>query len=460
MPDADALTALGQKLTAALISAYSSSDANAALVFLPGGITVPNDIVQTGMVNPAQMGTFLQLNFDSPFVISPSECAVHGRDSSHGTASEIYMIAASSAQPFGSPSDPSWKRINAEIAAAQRNVGSPLAQGGLVCEPDDWVLPSNTGYWTTFDSTQTQAPPPPPPGGGTPRPPIRIINPHLWAMRIVPQPAAPAPQVVAAPPQALHVQPAALHMTVARAPMMMHPIEFQPHPPPPPPSPPPPPPPSTSITVSLQHQCVTLGYLAGGVPWWDSVFLSDSGWYIPGMSRGALLPAPKPTAASTDLAYGLPVALIVVQGLTVSGNWSGDTGTITSLGPFSLQGAIPKTGSGGTITLSRPGMQVIGLLCSQLPVLPPADEPAAPPAPVPAATPQDATQIDAAAPAQSTATPPASTPPPAAAPADATQPGSAGAAQSAATSDSSGAGSTPAATPADPAPTGTTTPSA
>ena len=80
MSDADQLAAIGQKLTAALTSAYSSTDPNAALVFLPGGVSVPADLVQSGTINPAQMQTFLEANFDLPFVISPSECAVHGRD--------------------------------------------------------------------------------------------------------------------------------------------------------------------------------------------------------------------------------------------------------------------------------------------------------------------------------------------------------------------------------------------
>jgi hypothetical protein len=44
------------------------------------------------------------------------------------------------------------------------------------------------------------------------------------------------------------------------------------------------------------------------------------------------------------------------------------------VGPFSLAGASTTT-SHGTWTYSRPGMQVVALLCSHLPVLPPADAP-------------------------------------------------------------------------------------
>jgi hypothetical protein len=383
MSDTDELAAIGLRLTAALTSAYSSADPNAALVFLPGGITVPGDIVQAGSVNAAQMGTFLETNFDTPFTMSPSESAVHGRDSTYGTSSEIYVIAATSAQPVGSPSDATWKRIAAEIAGAQRNLPGPGMEAGLVCEPDDWILPANTDYWTTFDSTQSQVAP----AGGAPTTssqPQPAVNPHLWIMRstaMVPMHLTAAVVAPATQP-APAAQPAARIIAmrspaISAAALKFRPIDI-PQTQPPANQEPPPPPPSASISVRLEHQCVTLGYLSGGSPWWSAAFLADVNWYIPGMARGGLLPAPQPTADRADLAYGRPVAMIVVKDLEISGNWTNEgAGSVGSIGPFSLVGATTTPGTNGVMTFARHGMQVIALLCSRLPVLPPVDAPPA-----------------------------------------------------------------------------------
>ncbi|MGD0864476.1 MAG: hypothetical protein ABSA49_02850 [Rhizomicrobium sp.] len=405
MSDSDQLAAIGQKLTAALTSAYGSANSNAALVFLPGGVTVPGDLVQSGIVNPAQMQTFLETNFDSPFVISPSESAVHGKDESYGTSSLIYMTAATSAQPLGSPADPAWKRVAAEIAMAQNNLTATNMQGGFVCEPDDWVLPSNTGYWTAFDSTQIQPAQPPP--STTAPPPKPVVNPRIWVVRplqVAPRPVAKPPVTVTPLPRPMPAQQAPAR-SIAPSAMRATPVAAHPVSPATPPAGAAAPPANSTITLQLQHQCVTLGYMSGGATWWDGAFLADTGWYIPGMTRGALLPLPPPEASSTDLAYGLPVALIVVQGLTISGSWTNEAATaLGSLGPFSLQGATAAPGNNGSMTYTRAGMQVIALLCSQLPILPPVNDPTA-------------EQTAAATPAATTTAataPPAGTAPPAA----------------------------------------------
>ena len=184
--------------------------------------------------------------------------------------------------------------------------------------------------------------------------------------------------------------------------MVLHPVSPAPQPPT---VMPPPPAPTTTITVQLQHQCVTLGYMSGGVSWWDGAFLGETGWYIPGMTRGASLPRPPSEAGSSDLAYGLPVALIVVQGLTVSGSWTNETpAALGSLGPFSLQGATTTSGNNGSVTYSRPGMQVIALLCSQLPILPPVDDPGPAQPTATATAPTTATSTVTAPPAVTPAT--------------------------------------------------------
>ena len=48
------------------------------------------------------------------------------------------------------------------------------------------------------------------------------------------------------------------------------------------------------------------------------------------------------------------------------------------IGPFSLAGATPTTQPDGAWNYTQPGMQVVALLCSHLPVLPPADAPDVP----------------------------------------------------------------------------------
>jgi hypothetical protein len=147
---------------------------------------------------------------------------------------------------------------------------------------------------------------------------------------------------------------------------------------------------SSTVTIHLEHQCVTLGYFTAGQPWWNGVFLADQGWFMPGMPRGGLLP---PADGAPDATFGLPVGLVIVQNLRVSGQWSAEAAAALSspggtIGPLSLFGATASTEADGvTMTYSHDGMQVVALLCNPLPVLPPVDPPSATtpdPAPVPA----------------------------------------------------------------------------
>lgn len=84
---------------------------------------------------------------------------------------------------------------------------------------------------------------------------------------------------------------------------------------------------------------------------------------------------------SADTAYALPVALLLVQNLILSGSWSSDeTTTLTAPGmmpdPFSLGGGSVSRTSDGSLSISVPGMHLAGLFCQPLPVLPPSDSPA------------------------------------------------------------------------------------
>jgi hypothetical protein len=453
MSDADQLHELGQKLADTLTSSYGVASPGTHLVFLPGGVSVPADIVQSGLINPAQMQTWLAMNFDCPFIMSSADCSVHQKDASHGAASRIYTIAATTARPVGNPQDDNWKRVGGEIAAAQRSLGPPDDQKAIACAPDDWILPANAGYWNKFDSTQTitaSAPAPSPQNWLPPRP---TVNPQFWMVRslaaktmnadptvvqaggsaineirhreiytrIAPAEAAAIPSPIfarrdlsasmsradapsfvehAARASASNVEMLATETSIAPEILAENPavaarskltswslaanngvlseinqralfdtaepvVNLTTTA-------------SSTIKVHLEHQCVTLGYLIAGQPWWDGVFLADTGWFIPGMARGNLLPAP--SEGANGLVYGLPVAIVIVRNLRVSGQWTAEAATALgskggTLGPLSLFGAAPSVEADGAVTYAHEGMQVVALLCSAIPILPPVDSP-------------------------------------------------------------------------------------
>ncbi|HEV2097310.1 MAG TPA: hypothetical protein VGR45_00115, partial [Stellaceae bacterium] len=415
MAAGDTLASLGQKVTDLFVGAFANRSPDAALVFLPFALPVPNDIVQAGaqgaQVNPTRMASFLASNFDAPYLMSPTQYTIHGKDLSYGAASQIYTTAVTLARPTAGVDSDAWKRVTAEIAMAQ----SVLDPGGMAmaCEPDDWVMPDNNGYWSAFDSSQTQTAPSP---SAAPAPPAittppHVINPALWTIKpagareqsvpslaylhaVYPAAAAPAsarPAIVIAGQSAAAAKPAAqppAHAVPVRAvspqPVAAHPVDrplIWRRPLPPPPPPPQPPPSSSTVTAHFEYMAVTVGFTAAGRPTWDGVFLADRGWCIPGMSKGVLLPSPDVAAPSgaAPLAYGLPTALIVIRNLTVAVHWTGqEQASIQSggyLGPFSLANASATTAADGSSTYSNSGMQVVALLCGRLPALPPVDPP-------------------------------------------------------------------------------------
>jgi hypothetical protein len=265
---------------------------------------------------------------------------------------------------------------------------------------------------------------------------LRVVSPTLWAIKPAAAQTAPAPHlnyIHAVSPAAIAPAPAATttnsNSAPASAPAAAHPLmaaslakpsiatsAFRPanlttaaahpvahasvtatvwrrpfpvrrppftHPTPTPtPPPPPPPPPTSSMTVSFQYMSVTIGYMAAGIPVWNGVLLADANWCVPEMPKGALLPAPDPSLQQDHgpLSYGLPISLIVVKDLTISVKWSGQDkaalgGSGGFIGPFSLAGVTPASQPDGSWNYTQPGMQVVALLCSHLPVLPPQDAP-------------------------------------------------------------------------------------
>lgn len=444
----DTLATLGQKVTDVFVNAFASGNPNISLVFLPFALPTPDDIVQDGVVNPTRLASFLLPNFDAPYLMSPTQYSVNGKDLYYGSASQIYSLAVTAAQPTAAAGSDAWKRLDAEIAMAKSVLSPPGVSPELTCVPDDWPL-DNTSYWSVFDSTQVQSAPTPPAdgtstGGRLPVAPL-ALNPTLWTIKPAEAQQAPLPSLAylhevspamatplltrssatPATPEAT-INPAMMKVAVAEsvsprpllsinpalaaaatqvsgpAPVardwvIRRPIPFpvtpQTPPPTPPPPPPPPPPPTSSMSVTFDYMSATIGFTSAGISIWDGVFLADPNWCVPGMPRGGLLPAPNIAVpeGQAPLVYGLPTSIVVVKNLNISVQWSGQDQQALSgngfIGPFSLAGGLPPTDSNGTWTYSRPGMQVIALLCSHLPVLPPADAPdvvqAPPPAPDP-----------------------------------------------------------------------------
>jgi hypothetical protein len=419
---------IGQQLAATFVQAYGSAHFGGSLAFLPFGVSVPQDLIQPGpggapMVNVTAMQAWLAQNFDLPFIISADQGAVLQPDASHNATSQIYAQAASYAQPLGSADDPAWTRVDAEIAAAQRFLGPPGTPTMLACEPDDWAMPtSNAGYWTKFDSSNTQS------TSTQTAVPTPIVHPEFWMVRSLalaplasPAPVSPPPPPAAeAAAPAAHIplraielsavaHPALVNAEIARPMLATREVADVPTATPVSPalsnarvaapsvlsrtnslvlfknympietvttttsssS-------SSTITVHLDHQYVSLGYLTAGQPWWNQTFLSDPSWYVPGMKAAGILPA---AAGASDAQYSRPIGLIVVQNLKVSGQWSAEAAAAlnaagATIGPLSLVGAVSTTASDGlTVTYERDGMQVVALLCTPLPILPPADDP-------------------------------------------------------------------------------------
>lgn len=437
----DTLSTLGEKVTDLFASAYAGGNPSVSLAFLPFSVPVPDDIVQDGVVNPTRLGAFFVANFDAPYVVSPQQTTAHGKDDSYGSASQIYATAVALAQAAAPPGSATESRVNAEIMMARRVLDPSGPAAAMSSQPDDWVVPENTSYWTVFDSGQSQtspSPAPPPPPVNAVAPPPRVFNRELWMIRPAMAQAAPSATL-----DTVHAESPALAHPFIGSPVMTHPamsasairpsvavfspaifaaatqhpspvppsrpLMFSPsllqrrfavavppvHPPQPAPPPAPaPPPPSSSIAIHFEYMSVTMGYTVAGLPIWNQVFLADHNWYIAGMARGALLPDPSSLAppSAPQLAYGLPTSLIVVRKVTIAVKWSGqEQATLGTsggfLGPFSVSGVTPNIAPDGTWTYARPGMQVVALLCNHLPVLPPIDAPDLASASAPAAAP-------------------------------------------------------------------------
>lgn len=139
----------------------------------------------------------------------------------------------------------------------------------------------------------------------------------------------------------------------------------------------------SSLHVHFEYLVLRIDRLLAGRPWWRPEFLAETAWFVPGMRRGALVPD------SDDPAYGhcLPQSLLLVRNVSLTGVWSDAAKaamdqSVHYFGPFLMSSAAATQTA--TTELARTeqttvlglGVQVIGELCSRLPVLPPMDDPA------------------------------------------------------------------------------------
>ena len=77
MSGTDTLGSIGSKVTGVFLSAFGGTP-GVSLVFLPFALPAPDDVVQGGMVNPTRLASFLEPNFDAPYLVSQSQYTVHG----------------------------------------------------------------------------------------------------------------------------------------------------------------------------------------------------------------------------------------------------------------------------------------------------------------------------------------------------------------------------------------------
>jgi hypothetical protein len=104
--------------------------------------------------------------------------------------------------------------------------------------------------------------------------------------------------------------------------------------------------------------------------WLDqSLFTLFRDWFMPNTHKGQISKSP------VGFKH-LPVAMVVVRGLSINAKWSEEDAaqipTAASLGPFSLAGGTWEPESGA---LQNENTQIIGWLCTPIPTMPPKTDP-------------------------------------------------------------------------------------
>jgi hypothetical protein len=417
MSIADQIADLGSQFEAAILNAYTSIPAGGLeafsgqplLAFLPGDLPVPVDtfVQATGAapstgpgstgsapaqaVNPLLVSMWLKSDgagADSPLLIQTNQTTVvTGPPGGFTTMSEVYFDLLSFAQPLAAAGSPEANILAQELIWAKEDLPQSPDLMTLGTQPSDWALPSSN-YWTQFSYSYTPPAPAPGSGGSTSpvRPPILVPPSNIWRLRSVPPPAGPPPT---GPGNHLMLHPmaAATSMATSPPPAVAAPITTRVDPrflvdmn-------------AVSVTtaavstpatqVSIEHMLVSIDRSS----WWQNDWLVDPGWYVPGQSRGTAI---SPTS-SADQTWAIPVAMVLVQNLVLTGSWSAsDAGQLTSsgvmFGPFNLGGAAVSTNANESLTITVAGPSLVAFFCQPLVVLPPSDQPAAPATPPAAAT--------------------------------------------------------------------------
>ena len=132
---------------------------------------------------------------------------------------------------------------------------------------------------------------------------------------------------------------------------------------------------SSTQTVEAEHINVSFDYCLVKLSraWWDELFVATKGWYIPTYGSGDL--ATSAADGSGGQCPAIPTAMFLVRNVTISGSWSEQDRTAipnaASFGPISLIGRSIDS----SLTISIPGMQIVGWMADILPLLPPMSDP-------------------------------------------------------------------------------------
>lgn len=132
---------------------------------------------------------------------------------------------------------------------------------------------------------------------------------------------------------------------------------------------------SSTQMVEAEHISVSFDYCLVKLSraWWNELFVAIKGWYIPTYGAGNL------AAGSVDGSGGqcptIPSAMFLVRNVSISGSWSEQDRTVlpsaASFGPISLIGRSIDS----NLTITIPGMQIVGWMADILPALPPLSDP-------------------------------------------------------------------------------------